>query len=564
MSTPIRDPSPIWTRRIADEFWSGSVTPLTYSLLGEAMAEHLVRRPLRSAGLRELAELPILHRHACHVYVNAGLLASVIELLPAALRTDGLLDLLPAEARSRVGAGSSWIGGGATAVAIALRSWLHEPAWAPWRRAAAFEVECAAVRGELEKPLTFGGKPSPAEVVRELHKVRLRLGRYLDVVSWGVVFAYVFYHLLHELCRHWAPGLDAERAALTVGLPGIASLEVHQELRQLAALLAADPAVAGALAAGGAQAVADALAGDAGASGSAFRRFLERHGHRLTGRDLACPTWRECPAMLVELCLHRDPGPVRPAPLTTLDPSAAEVRRLEATTRIERALATPLHRGVFRLALAWAQRYYALRENMRYHADFFLARLREIALALARDLERDGRLAAADDVFWLDLAEFERALTGDPTLAGVARDRRRDAGAVASPPPETLGNGPPSPPPREPTSVLTGEVGAPGRCRGRARLVRGPADFERVGDGEVLVAVYTDPGWTPILERAAGLVLEAGGLLSHGAIVARELAIPALVGVADALATIRDGDTVEVDGVGGAVTIVARADADSA
>ena len=88
--------------------------------------------------------------------------------------------------------------------------------------------------------------------------------------------------------------------------------------------------------------------------------------------------------------------------------------------------------------------------------------------------------------------------------------------------------------------------------------MRDPTDFERVANGDVLVAVYTDPGWTSVLERAAGLVLEAGGVLSHGAIVARELGIPALVGVADATRTIRDGEEVVVDADAGVVRLTAR------
>ena len=95
--------------------------------------------------------------------------------------------------------------------------------------------------------------------------------------------------------------------------------------------------------------------------------------------------------------------------------------------------------------------------------------------------------------------------------------------------------------------MLVGECGAPGRAVGPARIVRGPDDFVRVAPGDVLIAVYTDPGWTTVLERAAGLVLEAGGVLSHGAIVARELGIPALVAVADATRVLRDGDQVEID-----------------
>jgi pyruvate,water dikinase len=346
---------------------------------------------------------------------------------------------------------------------------------------------------------------------------------------------------MHELCRHWAPGLDDERAALTVGLPGIASLEAHQELRALGSLLAG----AGAR---------------TRAAERAFGLFLARHGHRLTGRDLSCPTWRESPEMVVELAGSGTAA----AGGMAFDPVAAAGRRNEATTAIERALgngpAGLTRRAVFRFVLANAQRYYALRENMRYYADFFLARMRQLVLAIGEHLPADRRMADAGDVFWIDLDELRRLGDGDGSLAELARERRRSAERDAvDPPPETLaiGTAPTLPPPTA-ARVLDGEVGAPGRCRGPARLVHGLADFERVLPGDVLVAAYTDPGWTPVLERAAGLVLEAGGLLSHGAIVARELGIPALVGVLDVMRVIRDGDTVEVNVTAGSVTIVAR------
>jgi phosphohistidine swiveling domain-containing protein len=79
--------------------------------------------------------------------------------------------------------------------------------------------------------------------------------------------------------------------------------------------------------------------------------------------------------------------------------------------------------------------------------------------------------------------------------------------------------------------------------------------FAYFGPSDVLIAVYTDPGWTPVLERAAGLVLETGGILSHGAIVARELGIPALVGVQDATRVVRDGARVALDATAGRLTI---------
>lgn len=534
------------------------MTPLTYALLAEPMAEHMVRRPLRTAGLDGLAELPVFRRHASHVYVNAALLSEVVRQLPPALRSEGLLGFLPPTARTGLGPGASWLGGITEAITIAWRAWRHEPDWAPWARADAFDRECVEVRRGFQNRGTFGAKPSPAELRDELVRVAERLGHYLDVVSWGMVFAYVFFHLLHELCRLWAPRLAEDAAALTVGLPGIASLEAHHDLRAATPIFHAEPAIAAALAAGDFTTAAAILAEHPGRAGQAFRGVLRVHGHRLSGRDLACPTWNEAPHLVVELAASGANGGT-----ALLDRAAAVRRRLAATTRLEGAIGQGLggigRRTIFRLVLAYAQRYYAVRENMRYHADFFLARLRMITRGFGAELVAAGRVDAVDDVFWLDVEELVHATTatgGAPANLRATIALRRDEGArdAERPPPETLDE--PSTASTTSDGGLVGEIGAPGRAVGTARIVTGPHDFERVRTGDVLIAVYTDPGWTTVLERAAGLVLEAGGVLSHGAIVARELGIPALVGVADATRAIRDGDEVEVDAGAGRLRVV--------
>ncbi|WP_284189833.1 PEP-utilizing enzyme, partial [Zoogloea oryzae] len=92
-----------------------------------------------------------------------------------------------------------------------------------------------------------------------------------------------------------------------------------------------------------------------------------------------------------------------------------------------------------------------------------------------------------------------------------------------------------------------------GVARGRARLLRHPDEGGRLLPGEILVAPSTDPGWTPLFLKAGGLVVETGGYLSHGAIVAREFALPAVVNLPGILTVLRDGDEVEVDGLSGTV-----------
>jgi pyruvate, water dikinase len=116
---------------------------------------------------------------------------------------------------------------------------------------------------------------------------------------------------------------------------------------------------------------------------------------------------------------------------------------------------------------------------------------------------------------------------------------------------------PPSAPSRvsgTPAAALTGTPGSRGTVTGTARIVRGPGDFARVRPGDILVCPFTDPAWTPLLRIAAGVITETGGVLSHAAIVAREHAIPAVLGIPNATGRLHDGTIVTIDGTTGTVT----------
>jgi pyruvate,water dikinase len=104
-------------------------------------------------------------------------------------------------------------------------------------------------------------------------------------------------------------------------------------------------------------------------------------------------------------------------------------------------------------------------------------------------------------------------------------------------------------------ATLAGIPTSRGSVRGPARVVRGTADFGRVGAGDVIVIPYSDVAWTPLFARAAGVVAESGDILSHSSIVAREYGIPCVVSVADACNRIPDGAEVVVDGVAGTVLV---------
>ena len=106
------------------------------------------------------------------------------------------------------------------------------------------------------------------------------------------------------------------------------------------------------------------------------------------------------------------------------------------------------------------------------------------------------------------------------------------------------------------SSEITGVCGSGGKAAGKACVINGPEEFEKLEKGDILVCPHTDPEWTPLFTLAAGVVVDTGGTLSHAAIVAREYKIPAVLAVGNATRQIRDGEMVMVDGDTGKVVIV--------
>jgi pyruvate,water dikinase len=167
----------------------------------------------------------------------------------------------------------------------------------------------------------------------------------------------------------------------------------------------------------------------------------------------------------------------------------------------------------------------------------------------------------AEDVWFLQRAELLDALeTGGDLDADIAARRRQyDREAAMTPPPLLTSEG------EAPTAAAapagSGLAGTPvssGVVEGVARVIRDPGG-ESLNPGEILVAPATDPGWTPLFLNAAGLVMEVGGRMTHGALVAREYGIPAVAAVSGATTEIRSGERIRIDGSAGTIEFLDRA-----
>ncbi len=345
-----------------------------------------------------------------------------------------------------------------------------------------------------------------------------------------------------------AAGVDPEIADPAAHRADRAAWSPAAALDELASVAGGLPEpAAAALAAGRAAAIRERL--DLAPFGQALAAYLERFGHLSdSANDLSQATWREDPDHVVELALaHRERSGSEPE---TTGP--AEV--LARVPRVRRPLVRLLWRraGAFRVyrdavGASWARVYGLLRPTF---------------LALGDRLVELGAVDTREDVFYLAVDEI-RTLARRSTLAsGDARvlvsRRRADvveaAGLVV--PEVVYGDMFVA---RRADEIIRAELaGIPtsrGSVRGTARVVRGSADFGRVAAGDVIVIPFSDVAWTPLFARAAGVVAEAGGILSHSSVVAREYGIPCIVSVPDACSAIPDGATVVVDGMAGTVLV---------
>jgi pyruvate,water dikinase len=227
--------------------------------------------------------------------------------------------------------------------------------------------------------------------------------------------------------------------------------------------------------------------------------------------------------------------------------------------------------------LSWTQRSIQLRERARLKQALLYSRLRRVALEMGSRLAAAGRIDGADDIFFLTAEEVELLASGGAMFPHHVKPLitlRRDAHIAlsASAPPDSveLGVGeylPPysaeGPARDEPGGLVRGagaeHLRGVGACGGsataRAAILLDVTESNKLSPGDVLVTKQTDPGWGPIFPLISGLVIERGGMLSHGAIIAREFGIPSVVGVKDATRLIAHGSSVTVDGDRGIVHV---------
>ncbi|NES95287.1 MAG: phosphoenolpyruvate synthase [Desertifilum sp. SIO1I2] len=421
-------------------------------------------------------------------------------------------------------------------------------------------LNLALLESRLPAPLS---ELRPDELTNHYRDLEKQLLTRWDAPLVNDFFAMIFYGVLQKLTQKWCnDSAGTLQNDLISGEGGMISAEPAKRVQLLAELAAKDPEFVQVLRESSADVIFEVMEAIPDFSAQ-YTAYLDKFGDRCLGElKLESPTLHDNP-----LPLLRSIGQLAqsaPSPSPKID----NTLRLQAEQRVEQHLTASWQRLIFNWVLKNARNRVRDRENLRFERTRVFGRVRRIFVELGKRLYALDRLADPRDIFYLEvdealgfvegtatctdlkgLVELRKAEFASYATAEVPGDRFETRGIVyqgnrlQSARPEMLS---------QDSDIRKGIGCCPGIIKAKVRAINDPLGVV-VEKGSILVAERTDPGWIMLFPAASGLLVERGSLLSHSAIVARELGIPAIVSLAGVTQWLQDGDWVEMDGSTGVV-----------
>jgi pyruvate,water dikinase len=398
------------------------------------------------------------------------------------------------------------------------------------------------------------------------------VGRLLNYDFLIIALTGRIYHLLESLLvPHYGAETATVVAKLNSGLPGNATMITNMRIWDLAQEARKSPWISDLLCTNEPEEFMTRL--QENSAGRKFAEklnaFLQEFGHREIRLDIIYPTWIEDPTPLLGFLrsymdADDDQNPYKQHESLAL---AREALTQETLSRMQQGMKGRLLLApFFRWILRQAQINTRERDTMHFEWTRLFSPARRMLRELGRRWLEKGWLNQVEDIYFVSFAEMEEMVHTPDDLREVVLERREVYAADCNRSwPDIIRDGQElflswNQPQDSLDGGLGGVAGSPGVVTGRCRIIKGPEDFGLLNKGEILVAPLTNPVWTPLFAIAGGVITEVGGILSHGAIVAREYGIPAVMAVPQATQILQDGQMISIDGNKGQVFILQEAD----
>ncbi|OZC29698.1 PEP/pyruvate-binding domain-containing protein [Gordonia polyisoprenivorans] len=568
-SLPSAAPDNVWSRRWGDEYKSEYSLPLSSAVMGAWMDIPMFVELPRLQRRRDLAVREPFKFFNGYMYMDGTYAASMARALPKGKRGTIFGAWFTPLWMSRIEQ-ERWNPRLTLEMARSLR---RDPDRGGQRaNLEAMRAHCRRIEEHIAPKLSQDYRALGDEEWRRQFDELETFGlEHFRIIRWGMGMHNTLLHqVLADLLGQWCSDDDGELYRSVIGgLPGTRTAQINAEICELARVVRADEPFAARFVE--CENVDRLRETDPCATVWAeLDAFLARHGHRAASRDIAAARWSEEPDVVLGLVRAQVRAGAGNA--GTGENTAAAARVSATDTALHCAARGPLggvRRAVLQTVIERTQEFTVYRENQRYHLDYLIAHARALVSEQARRLVEAGRLDAIDDVYYLTAPEFWACVSPWPDLRvpvdrDAIRSRRQNHLTYRNRMPATylfddietegeIADG------DRPDGTGDGEISgigaSRGRARGRTRCVEDISGLAAVQPGDILVAKNIDPAWTSVFPLLGGLITETGGVLSHGAILAREYGIPTVTGVADAVSLLGDGTLVDVDGGAGAVRL---------
>ncbi|UCE74008.1 MAG: hypothetical protein JSV56_13470, partial [Methanomassiliicoccales archaeon] len=565
LPVPPKEPQSTYSMVLAEQFFSGPSSPLLFSLFKYLFENYYAGETAREVGLDVLPKKPLLVKHKDHMYVNTYPTECLLRKAGGLGDFQQQLKVLPEDIRrefedSQRKSILSAIGLLSKILLLLLKR--------PSLRKS--KVDREYIRTTVPQILmgleALGGQPKTKEEMERHYRMLMELFiQHIRSSKYGMAYCIMLSSLVQRsLEKAHIEEPEAKLLALMSGLPNEKTSEGIRELQILAKKYKMDEQVHGALnpkLEEYGRYREELLRSTQGRRFTeAFESILFRYGHRRLARDLIESSWYEEPMipfnMLRNMVLYQDQ-----LKLFTAREIGATKRR-KATDEILKQI--PIYkRRRFKSNSRYLIRYLSFRELQRFYLDMILTRLRSLFLLVGERMAKEGFIEDSQDVFFLEINEIEEYLKGKKrNLRYIAAFRRMSFRENPEKPRLYLRNKvdfdelPSFEADHIYDNVIQGEAVSAGVYKGKVKVIEHIDSGSNILPGIVLVTKSIDPGQTQVFSSAGGMILEVGGVLSHGAILAREFGIPTVARVNRATDLFSDGQEVVVNGTKGEVVLV--------